>query len=38
MAVTQQQTRLVPFPLLADPKQYCAFTFNYYDDSSRFAD
>lgn len=32
---TMQQVDLAPFPLLADPKQYCAGTFDYYQNCSR---
>lgn len=35
-AIIEQQTRLAPFPLLADPQKYCAFTFNYFENSSRY--
>jgi len=38
MALEQQSRAalaLAPFPLLADPQRYCAFTFNYYENSSR---
>lgn len=34
-ATAAAQQQLVPFPLLADPQAYCAFTFDYYKESSK---